>query len=49
MNYKLPTHIIVGNLVYQIEESADICTEGSVFGSTHHKTGKIFLDPDQSE
>lgn len=45
---KLPpegTEIKIGSYVYTLCYSKDVGCEGRTFGSTHHQTSKIFIDP----
>lgn len=46
---KILKSVKVGGLVYEVVESADIANEGNVWGSTHMKKQKIFLDPDEKD
>lgn len=45
---KLPpenTEIKIGSYTYTLVFSKEIAAEGHVFGSTHHHTLKIYIDP----
>jgi hypothetical protein len=44
----LPATIKVGGFQWTIEESKDVTHEGSVFGTTHHHTQKLIIEPDIS-
>jgi hypothetical protein len=46
---KLPNKIKVGPFLYTIEHSSDIAAEGNCYGSTHHNSHKIFIDPKVTE
>lgn len=40
-----PKKINIGGFDWRIEHSKDIANEGQVFGSTHYRSLKIFIDP----
>jgi hypothetical protein len=41
----LPKKVTIGGFDWAIESNIDIAAEGQVFGSTHYRTLKIFIDP----
>ena len=42
---KIPKRVKIGAYIYQVELSEDIGREGDCYGSTHHSSEKIFIDP----
>lgn len=46
---KVPNKIRIGAFDWTIEESEKIANEGGVFGSTHHRKQRIFLEPNETE
>ena len=45
----IPRIIKIGGFEWIVEENAKVASEGGVFGSTHHLTQTIFLDPASTE
>ena len=45
---EIPTELKIGPFIWAIETSKDVSLEGNCYGSTHHTTQKIFLDPTNS-
>lgn len=45
---KIPKKVKVGAYTYKVKFSTDIGTEGNCYGSTHHSTEQIFIDPKYS-
>ena len=46
---KIPKKIKINGFDWEIQEDANVAMEGSVFGSTHYKNQKIFLDPNTTQ
>lgn len=46
---KLPKTIKIGGFTWTVEQDAKVAFEGNVYGSTHHGTQTIFLDPTLTE
>lgn len=46
---KIPKEIRYSGLVWKIEESEPVSNEGNVFGSTHFRKQKIFIDPSENQ
>lgn len=42
---KIPETLKIAGLVWSVNKNDDITREGNCFGSTHHSSQKIFLDP----
>lgn len=42
---KFPAKLKIGGFTWQVEENGDVSNEGNIFGSTHTRTQKIFLEP----
>lgn len=41
----IPEKLKIGGFIWTIEESEDVSREGNAYGSTHHSTQKIYIDP----
>lgn len=41
--------INIGGFDYTVEENNDIAEQGSLFGSTHHNSQKIFIKPNTTK
>jgi hypothetical protein len=41
----IPSQIKIGGFQWTIEQQMDVAREGDIYGSTHHTSQKIFLDP----
>ncbi len=46
---KIPKQIKIGGLLFEIKESEEIANQSNVWGSTHFKKQKIFLDPSENQ
>ena len=42
---KIPKKIKIGGFIWEVCENQDVNNEGDVFGSTHYKKQKIFIEP----
>ena len=42
---KIPNKLKIGGFIWKVKKDADIAYEGNCYGSTHHRSQKIFLDP----
>jgi len=42
---KIPKTLKIAGLEWKISENANVAAEGACYGSTHHSTQQIFLDP----
>jgi hypothetical protein len=45
----IPKKLKLGAFDWTVQESQDVAREGCVYGSTHFRTQKIFIDPDITE
>jgi hypothetical protein len=43
---KIPEHIKSIGLVWEVKQNKEISREGNCYGSTHHTTQNIYLDPE---
>jgi Zn-dependent peptidase ImmA (M78 family) len=46
---KIPKQLKIGGLIFQVSESEEIANQSNVWGSTHFKKQKIFLDPSETQ
>ncbi len=46
---KIPKKVKVGGFIYPVIENADVANEGNVYGSTHLRRQKIFLEPSETQ
>lgn len=46
---KIPKQLKIGGLIFEIKESEEIANQSNVWGSTHFKKQKIFLDPSEKQ
>jgi len=46
---KIPEQIKSLGLVWEVKQLKEVAREGGCYGSTHHTTQNIFLDPDLSD
>lgn len=46
---KIPKKVKVGGLYFTIIESQDVANQGGVFGSTHFRQQKIFLEKSETQ
>ena len=42
---KIPEELKIGGFTWKIKQDQDISNEGNNFGSTHHSTQQIFIEP----
>ena len=45
---KIPKQIKIGGFMFNVKESKQIAIEGNGYGSTHHTTQTIYIDPDST-
>lgn len=45
----IPKTLKLGAFNWTVEENQDVAREGCVYGSTHFRSQKIFLDPDVTD
>ena len=48
ISMKIPKTLKIGGFIWTVEESEKIANEGNVFGSTHSRKQRIFLEPNES-
>lgn len=46
---KIPKKLKIGGFIWSVEESEKVSNEGEVFGSTHFKKQRIFIDPSETQ
>ena len=46
---KIPKKIKIGGFIWTIEENQDVALEGNMFGSTHYRTQKLFLEKESTQ
>ena len=46
---KIPKKIKIRAFVYTVTENQDVANEGNVFGSTHLRRQKIFIEPSETQ
>jgi predicted SprT family Zn-dependent metalloprotease len=45
----IPNKVKVGGLEFEVLEDVNVNNEGQVFGSTHFRKQKIFIEPDEKQ
>lgn len=42
---KIPKRLKIGGFIWSVEENDKVAKEGNAYGSTHHTSQSIYLDP----